>query len=107
MMQVVDIAVMDSTCLSYAPSLIAACVLHLIYIPEETMIFQLTNYDVAQMEKCSEWLRPFMKVPLPKTYFVPDEMLTSNFHCLQISNPDVKAFLENYLSRMHSANNKC
>jgi len=97
MMHIIDIAVMDFKSLTYAPSLIAACVLHMVYIPQESVIIHLTNYSAEQMQECATWLRPFMKVPLPRSFFQPIELLPTNFHFLQVSNPAVKEFLESFL----------
>lgn len=95
MMHIVDIALMDYRSLQFSPSLIAASVLYLVYVPGDALMYGLTGYSASQMTACIDWLRPFTGVPMPKSnYFIERE----EDYCTQTSNPNAKAFLENYLS---------
>eukprot|EP00026_Physarum_polycephalum_P007631 Phypoly_transcript_07696.p1 GENE.Phypoly_transcript_07696~~Phypoly_transcript_07696.p1 ORF type:complete len:434 (+),score=64.44 Phypoly_transcript_07696:88-1302(+) len=95
MMNIVDIALMDYASVKYSPSLIAASVLYLVYVPNDPMILEITEYSEEQIMTCIEWLRPFSGVPMPRSNNLVEQ---PDYYCMQTSNPNAKVFLENYLS---------
>lgn len=95
MMHIVDIALMDYASVKYSPSLIAASVLYLVYVPGDPVILGLTDYSEEQIQECIEWLRPFSGVPMTKANSFIEK---SDYFFMQTSNPNAKVFLENYLS---------